>query len=135
MALTITELLNAPVMAGAPLLAGRQGLERPISWTSVIEWQAVGFIHPDELVLTTCIGLDDPQLTEFLRELVASGAAAVCVSLPPDAPVNTVPASVLADADLLGVPVIDLPWEVAFADVNRWVIDELIQRRYAPDSF
>jgi hypothetical protein len=24
---------------------------------------------------------------------------------------------------------------VAFADVNRWVIDEVIQRRYAPDSF
>jgi purine catabolism regulator len=135
MTLTVAELLAAPVMHGAPLLAGRDGVNREIDWTAVIEWQAVGFIHPGELVLTTCIGLQREELSQFVRELIASGAAAVCVSLPPDGPVTAVPPEVLVDADRNGVPLIDLPWEVAFADVNRWVIDEVVQRRYAPDSF
>jgi purine catabolism regulator len=120
MTLTVAELLAAPVMHGAPLLAGGDGVSREIDWTAVIEWQAVGFVHPGELVLTTCIGLQRTDLIQFARELLASGAAAVCVSLPPDGPVTAVPPEVLADADRLGVPLIDLPWEVAFADVNRW---------------
>jgi hypothetical protein len=135
MTLTVAELIQAPVMAGAPLLAGRDGVNREITWTAVIEWQAVSFVHPGDLVLTTCIGLDEADVTQFLRELLASGAAAVCVSLLPTGPVTAVPAPVLADADRVGVPLLDLPWEVAFADVNRWVIDEVIRRRYAPDSF
>jgi PucR family transcriptional regulator, purine catabolism regulatory protein len=135
MTLTVAELVQAPVMGGAPVLAGRDGINREINWTAVIEWQAVGFVHPGELVLTTCIGLAEPELTQFMRELLGSGAAAVCVSLPPTGPVTEVPAAVIMEADRAGVPLIDLPWEVAFADVNRWVIDEVIQRRYAPDSF
>ena len=86
-------------------------------------------------MLTTCIGLAEPELTQFMRELLGSGAEAVCVSLPPTGPVTVMPASVIIDADRAGVPLIDLRWEVAFADVNRWVIDEVIQRRYAPDNF
>src|SRR5215472_17585338 len=66
---------------------------REFNWTAVIEWQAVGFVHPGELVLTTCIGLAEPELTQFMRELLGSGAAAVCVSLPPTGPVTEVPAA------------------------------------------
>lgn len=52
MTLTVAELVQAPVMWGAPVLAGQQGVNREINWTAVIEWQAVGFVHPGELVLT-----------------------------------------------------------------------------------
>jgi hypothetical protein len=109
MTLTVAELLAAPVMHEAPLLAGRDGLGHDIDWTAVIEWQAVGFVHPGELVLTTCIGLQRSDLIQFVRELLASGAAAVCVSLPPDGQVTAVPPEVFPDADRLGVPLIDLP--------------------------
>jgi purine catabolism regulator len=135
MTLTVTELLAAPVMARASLLAGRDRLDRPITWTALIEWQAVGIVGPGELALTTCAGLDHARLTAFLRELIASGAAAVCVSLAPDGPVQAIPDAVRADADLAGVPLIDMTGEVGLADVNRWVIDALIERRYGPDSF
>ena len=100
----------------------------------MIEWQAVRFVNPDELVLTTAIGLDEAMLSTFVGELLKSRAAAICVSLHPSGPVRRVPRALLDEADDRGVPVIDLPWATAFADVSRWAADELLRRRRAAAS-
>jgi len=131
MAIPVRELLGAPALGGARLIGGHDGVDREVSWTSVIEWQAVDFVRPGELVLTTGIGLDEPTLTQFLGQLLESDAAAVGVSLPPAEPMAAPPAAAVALADRRGVPLIDLPWDVGFADVSRWVVDELIRRRFA----
>jgi purine catabolism regulator len=131
MAIPVRDLLGAPALGGARLIGGHDGLAREVTWTSVIEWQAVGFVRPGELVLTTGIGLDEPTLTRFLGQLLESDAAAVAVSLSPTEPVAAPPAAAVALADRRGVPLIDLPWDVGFADVSRWVVDELIRRRFA----
>ena len=130
MAIPVRDLLGAPALGGARLIGGHDGVGREVSWTSVIEWEAVRFIRPGELVLTTGIGLDEATLTGFLGQLLESDAAAVAVSLPPTGPVPAPPAASVALADRLGVPLIDLPWDVAFADVSRWVVGELIRRRF-----
>ena len=122
-------------MRGSRLLAGHDlAATRCFAWTSVIEWQAVRFVHADELVLTTAIGLDEAMLTTFVHELLQSGAAAICVSLHPSGPVRRLPSALLDEADARGVPVIDLPWATAFADVSRWATDELLRRRRAATS-
>lgn len=131
MAIPVRELLGAPVLGGARLIGGHDGTERGVFWTSVIEWQAVRFIRPGELVLTTGIGLDEPTLTDFLGQLLESDAAAVGVSLPPTGCVAAAPPTAIQLADQLQVPLIDLPWDVGFADVSRWVVNELIRRRFA----
>jgi purine catabolism regulator len=63
-----------------------------------------------------------------------SRAAAICVSLHPSGPVRRLPRALLDEADARGVPVIDLPWAIAFADVSRWAADELLRRRKAATS-
>lgn len=131
MTIPVRDLLNAPALGGARLIGGRDGLAREVSWTSVIEWQAVGFVRPGELVLTTGIGLDEPTLAEFLCQLLESEAAAVAISLPPSRPTVVAPEAAVALANQRGVPLIDLPWDVAFTDVTRWVVDELLRRRFA----
>lgn len=131
MAIPVRDLLAGPALGGARLIGGHDGVGREASWTSVIEWQAVRFIRPGELVLTTGIGLDEPTLTQFLCQLLESGAAAVGVSLPPAEPMPAPPQAAVELADRRGVPLIDLPWDVGFADVSRWVVDELIRRRFA----
>jgi purine catabolism regulator len=130
MAIPVRDLLGAPVLGGARLIGGERGAGREVSWTSVIEWEAVGFIRPGELVLTTGIGLDEPRLTDFLAQLLRSDASAVAVSLPPTGPVPAPPEASISLADELGMPLIDLPWDVGFADVSRWVVGELIRRRF-----
>jgi purine catabolism regulator len=132
MGISVEQLLEAPVMRGSRLLAGHDvAAKRCFAWTSVIEWQAVRFVNADELVLTTAVGLDEPMLTTFVQELLQSRAAAICVSLHPSGPVRRLPRALLDEADDRGVPVIDLPWATAFADVNRWAADELLRRRKA----
>jgi len=133
--ISVEQLLDAPVMRGSRLLAGHDvASTQCFAWTSVIEWQAVRFVHADELVLTTAIGLDEAMLTTFVHELLQSGAAAICVSLHPSGPVRRLPNALLDEADARGVPVIDLPWATAFADVSRWTADELLRRRRAATS-
>jgi PucR family transcriptional regulator, purine catabolism regulatory protein len=132
MGISVEQLLEAPVMRGSRLVAGHDvAAKRYFAWTSVIEWQAVRFVNADELVLTTAIGLDEAMLTTFFQELLQSRAAAICVSLHPSGPVRRLPPALLDEADDRGVPVIDLPWATAFADVNRWAADELLRRRKA----
>lgn len=131
MTIPVRDLLSATALGGARVIGGREGLDREVSWTSVIEWQAVRFVQPGELVLTTGIGLDEPTLTRFLGELLESDAAAVAISLSPDEPVAAPPAPAVKLADRLAVPLIDLPWRIGFADVSRWVVDELLRRRFA----
>jgi purine catabolism regulator len=132
MMISVEELLRAPVMRGSRLLAGHEVVgRRGFTWTSVIEWQAVRFVNPDELVLTTAIGLDEVMLTSFLQELLESPAAAICVSLHPTGPVSRVPRASLDKAEARGIPVVGVPWEIGFADINRWAADELLRRRKA----
>jgi len=122
-------------MRGSRLLAGHDvAAQRYFAWASVIEWQAVRFVGADELVLTTAIGLDEAMLTTFVEELLQSRAAAICVSLHPSGPVRRLPRALLDEADDRGVPVIDLPWATAFADVSRWAADEMLRRRKAATS-
>jgi purine catabolism regulator len=130
--ISVEELLKAPVMRGSRLLAGQEvAAQRAFSWTSVIEWQAVRFVNPDELVCTTAIGLDEEMLTTFIQELLRSPAVAICVSLHPTGAASRIPDAPLEEADNRGTPVLDVPWEIAFADINRWAVDELLRRRKA----
>jgi purine catabolism regulator len=121
-AVQLSDVLAAPPLALARLAAGAGGVaSTKIVRTSVIERDATCFVRPGELVMTTGIGQDENQLSMFLSELVASAAAAVLVSLPPDGPVPGIPPGVLEAADACGKPIIDLPWEVAFSEISEWL--------------
>jgi purine catabolism regulator len=132
MMISVEELLQAPVMRGSRLMAGHEVAgQRGFTWTSVIEWQQVRFVNPDELVFTTGIGLDEVMLLTFLQELLESPATVLCVSLNPTGAAREIPAAALEEADRRGIPVVDVPWEIGFADVNHWAADELLRKRKA----
>jgi purine catabolism regulator len=128
---TVTELLTLPHLRHGELLAGRDAADRrPTSWISVIHWPAAAFARPGDLVLTTGVGCPEAELPSFVADIAASGAAALCVSVPPGGGAEPARAAI-AEAERCGLPLIALPWEVAFADVMREVIDRLIEERYA----
>jgi purine catabolism regulator len=129
---TVRECLAIGPLADATVVAGDAGLdERRVHWMTVIEGPVEDFVAPGDFVLST--GLD--QGSERLGELVAgvskSGGAALVIAVGEDAPVAAVPDDARALGDRYAIPVLELPWEVRFADVLRALTDRLMSARYA----
>jgi purine catabolism regulator len=131
-ALTVRRCLRVPPLSEAAVVAGRSGLdERHVRWVAVIEWPVEDFVARDELVLTTGIGCEPERFTQLAAEVADAGAAALCVAVGPGAPFEAVPDGVRTLADERGMPLVEIPWEVRFADVLRALTDRLLSARYA----
>ncbi len=123
---TVGDLLSLDMLRDAQVLAGGPWLQqRRIEWVSVIEIPVEDFIRRDEFVLTTGLGCgDDPELfLKFVEEIAQAGAAGLAISVGRH--VTSVPDAVVALAEQKHFPLIQIPWNVRFADINRRVVSEL----------
>ena len=129
---TVRHCLAVPPLTGGRVAGGGAGLdERHVRWVAVIESPVEDFVAPGEFVLTTGIGCDAEQFAQLVGEVADAGAAALCVAVGDGAPFATLPAGALVIADERRMPLVELPWEVRFADVLRALIDRLLAARYA----
>jgi PucR family transcriptional regulator, purine catabolism regulatory protein len=134
MAVTDRDVLDLPILGEARAVAGAEALaQREIAWVSVMEWPVEDFVSPAELLLTTGVGCDDPHFTQLASEVLESDVAALCASsiLPASSPL---PAAVARRAEQQGVPLVELSWEVRFADISRAVVECLLADRYGYDA-
>jgi len=82
--LQMRDMLKRPVFRKAEVLASERALERYVRWVHIMEVPDVGdLLNGGELVLTTGIGwqADEQQGLSFLRQLIARGAAGLCIEL------------------------------------------------------
>lgn len=118
-------------MRRARLVAGADGAEtREISWIAVSEGPVEDFVHDGEIILTSGMGYDAAGFARVVREVAESGAAGMCVGVGPGRFQEAAGHAAIAVADEIGLPLIELPWEVRFADVTRSVIDRVLADRY-----
>jgi PucR family transcriptional regulator, purine catabolism regulatory protein len=122
---TLAEVLALPALAvGRPtVLAGADRLDTSVRWAHVAEVPEIpALLRGGELVLTTGIGLprDDPGLESFVRALAAVPVAALVVELGRTW-TRRLPASMVATARALSVPLVELRREVAFVEVTEAV--------------
>lgn len=120
--LSVAELLRARELREAVLLTGGpRSLERRVHGVSVQEAAVEDFVRPDELVMTTALGLDSPsQLAKFVSDVGASGASALAISRRPGAP--AVSGVALAAARERDLPLLELPWKLPFSVVMSLVL-------------
>jgi len=131
MAMTVRDLLDLPLLAGARVVAGDgAAARREVAWVAVIEWPVENFVRPAEIVLTTGVGCDERHFTQLAHDVLNSQAAALCAAFNPDGELTEFPASVVARAGDQGIPLVQLPWALRFADVMRAVVDRLLADRY-----
>jgi PucR family transcriptional regulator, purine catabolism regulatory protein len=131
MAMTVRDLLDLPLLRGARAVAGDSAAaRREVTWVAVIEWPVENFVRPAELVLTTGVGCDEDHFAQLVHDVLDSEAAALCAAFSPDGEVAEFPASVVARAEQQGVPLVQLPWRLRFADIMRAVVDRLLADRY-----
>ncbi|NUS24483.1 MAG: PucR family transcriptional regulator [Streptomyces sp.] len=122
-ALTLREILALdPVRATEPeLLAGAEGLDRPVRWVHSSEvYEGANFLDGGELLLTNGFGLTDAEeevRRRYVRELAARGAAGLAVEVGRSLP--AMPAEVTDEARRLGLPLLALRRVVPFVRITE----------------
>ncbi|MEV6693124.1 PucR family transcriptional regulator [Micromonospora sp. NPDC051196] len=113
-----------PVRRGAPrLVAGKEGLDRPVRWVHVAEVPDIAtLLGGGELVLTTGIGLpaDDAGLRAFIGDLAGVGVSGLVVELGRRY-LTGVPRVMAAAAGRHGLPLVELRRATPFVRITEAV--------------
>jgi PucR family transcriptional regulator, purine catabolism regulatory protein len=128
--LPVREVLGASSLQGAHVLAGARGLDRVVQRLNVMEVPDIlPWVKPHELLLTTGYPLrDTPQaLADLVVDLDARGLAALGVKL--GRYLDALPPEMLAEADRLGFPIIQLPDGVGFDDILNQVLTDVLNHQ------
>ncbi|CDP84841.1 MULTISPECIES: PucR family transcriptional regulator [Mycolicibacterium] len=120
--LSVAAVLTIPPLDQGSVVAGHRGLSREVRWVDIIHAPAEDFVRPGDLVLTTGADLRQPGVREFLVSLVASPAAGIILSPPPDVDAHDLLELMIPLADQHACPFVLLPWEIAFADVQKTLL-------------
>ena len=123
----VAEVLELPILGGARLVGGRAGLDRVVRSVNVMEVPDIlDWVKPDELLLTTAYPLreDLAALTELVPHLVDHGLAGMAIK--PTRYIGSIPASMVAEADRLGFPLIELPPPASFNEIIGAVLGVIL---------
>lgn len=134
MSISVKEAMNIGGLKKARLIAGHQGVENLIEHVSVIEVpEAHQWFRGKELFLSAFYNIqNDPEkqlnLLKTIKEKNVS-ALGVCY---PGLYYDSLSPEVIAKANELSIPIIEIPREVAYIDIISPVI-ETIQRKQSED--
>lgn len=131
---TLAQLLDLPVLDGTRVLAGADGMTRPVTGANVMEVpDVVAWVKPHELLVTTGFPLTTAgspdseqhveQLTSLVRDLDERRLAGLAVKL--GRYLDEMPSEVLALADERSFPVLALSADLAFDDLLPQVYSRL----------
>ncbi len=126
MSLTVQEIVNLPILNTAEVKVGIEFLDkRNVEWVSAIEGPVENFVRENEFILTTGMGCeDDPdKFFEFVKDVYQSGASAIGIALGRF--IFTISDEIINFAEKNDFIVIELPWEIRFADIQRETMKEI----------
>lgn len=121
--LALRAVLGTPCLDGARVLAGATGLDRPVTRMNVMEVPDIcSWVKSDELLLTTAYPLRgrSESLPELVEDLHDAGVSGLGIKL--GRYLEEVPTAMLAIADRLGFPIVQLPRGISFDEVLNEVI-------------
>lgn len=120
--LTVATALTVPPLDQGSVIAGHRGLTREVLWVDIMHAPAEDFVRPGDFVLTTGTDVRQPGVREFLTFLMSSPAAGVALGGPPDIDTRELLSALVPLADRHEFPLVMLPWEVPFADIQRQLL-------------
>ncbi len=127
MGITVSQALRTEGLRDSRVVAGKAGLARHISTVTVMEVPDIAqWLSGQELVLTSLYALRErPDLRHSLvADLEAKGCAGLVVKTGNY--LATVPAELIAAADQLGFPLIEIPVHVRYTDVITPVMESVL---------
>jgi purine catabolism regulator len=128
----VRDLLKMAILERAVVLAGADGLDRPVRRMNVMTVPDILlWTKPDEFMLSTGIPLPHAtdELVDLLTEFAARRIAALGVKLGSSR--ERLPRPVLDAADRLALPIVEIPEDVAFDDILSQVLSDIVNRQAA----
>jgi PucR family transcriptional regulator, purine catabolism regulatory protein len=126
--ITVADVLDMEVFAGAQVVAGEAGLQRPISWVhnSGVP-DAHNWVNGGELVLTTAFNMPKtlPEQIDVIEALARQKIAALCVTV--GRYLDELPVQWHTIANSHALPLIAIPFEARFVDVARTINERIAQ--------
>lgn len=136
MSLTVRDVLLLPRLQSLHLRAGQAGERRTVRWPYVIENDSIAdWVLGGELVFVTGINRprDEANLLRLVREADQRECAGLVILTGPRY-IDHIPDSVLAEADCLGVPLIEQPYELPLVVVTEAIGSALVQAQLLGSS-
>jgi purine catabolism regulator len=130
--LTLAELLDDEVMAGARLIAGRAGLGCSVSAVNVMTVPDIGrWVRQDEFLLATGYPLprDDQEQGRLLTDLHRLGLAGIGIKL--DRYMPELSPTMVDVAERLGLPLVVIPEHIRFDDILSRAFATIVNRQAA----
>lgn len=122
----------AALRQGLPeLVAGEEHLDRPVRWVHAGEVpNMASLLKGGELLLTTGMGLQggEDEQRKFIAELADREVAALAIEL--GSTFESVPDSLVSEAQARGLPLIVLHREVAFVEITEALHREIVNRQF-----
>ena len=123
----VADVLGLAQLADARLVAGQGGLGRVVRSINVMEVPDIlDWVKPDELLLTTAYPLrEEPAaIEELIPQLVEHGLAGMAIK--PTRYIGAIPELMIADADRLNFPLIELPPPASFNEIIGAVLGVIL---------
>ena len=128
MEITVAEILRSELLAEAKVIAGADGLIRPVSSVTVGEVPDIAdWLKGGEVVLSTLYAVsEDPAAQlEFVSKIIARNAAALLIK--PERFVKEVQKTMVKEAEKASFPLIVVPNEIRWTDLVRDIYDSIIR--------
>lgn len=123
----MSDAIELGVLSEARVVAGNTGLQRGISWVHIVELPEPGpWISRNQLLLTTGYAWsgDDTAMKNLIRELDSGGIAGVCLAVPSYH--AEFPDVAKLEADRVGLPLLEVPWEIPFSSISEGINRALV---------
>lgn len=128
----LREALQMPEFRLVRIIAGREGLDRPIRWVHIVDIPEITpWLRGGELLLTTGYGWPrepsiERQTIRALNDLALAG-----ILFETGKFIRRVPKVVCDEADQLGLPILVAPYEVKFIDITEAIHRAIVEKQYA----
>ena len=128
----LQDVLRLPSMAAANVVAGGKGTDRQVLWSHVVDMpDPVPWMRPGFLLLTTGYSWpkDENMQRRQIADLAMAGVAAVIMAVPKY--VEQFSSAARAQADAANLPLIEIPFEVPFAQIMEELHRSVMMEPYA----
>ena len=129
--MTVQEALRLDSLRTAKVVAGTSGLDRGIRWAHVVDMpDPAPWVSSGQLLLTTGLSWPKPEEEQRsqIRELAARDLAAIALAVPRY--LDAFPTAARDEANRCGVPLIEIPFEIQFAQITEELHRAIISEQY-----
>src|SRR5690625_3907331 len=126
MAITVQEVVNLPIFNTAKVKAGIDILDqREVEWMSAMEGPVENFVRKQEFILTTGLGCENNPalLFQLVKDVYESDASALAIAT--GRYIFEIPEEIILFCKENEFILIELPWEIRFADIQRETMKEI----------